>query len=517
MPNLPFATIVDYLKKNYGLVIRYAISGLSGVIANLLVFSLAVEVYALWYMYAAVLGFLVAYLVTFTMHKFWTFVATPLNRTFSQGWLYLLSALATLAVNSALLYVQVEWLGLWPIVGQAIALFISAGFSFIFTSQVTFHVEEDRLEKLYRTLLSYAGSRWSAPLLLIVIGICFMSVRLMYMPVADLTDAPQYIATAQYLAGEGGEFLGHRFLKPLSAGVVVLLASVFSLDYEPALLLQAQFGYLALILAAYWFGIELFNSRKKAFLLALIIMGTYPIVRYGLTPLIEAGSWALYFAALAALLRWSETLATRWFWITSFLLLAGLMWKEYAVLVGMVLGFVILAHAKLTWREKIHKLLQAAFLILVPWALWQWHVYSVFQYSYLDWLAVGADPVAYESMYTWQAIVKSLGMTITLAWPFVFFAWYRRAELTEPARKFLWLLLLPSFGFLLWGYVSSRLFYSLVPLLVPLAVIGLSIFKRYRARLLVVVCIGIINLCLVWLGYQPDVRAWITTFTYGEQ
>lgn len=517
MPDLSLKNILDYLRKNQALVFRYCISGLTGVIANLIIFSVAVEMYGLWYMYAAVLGFIVAYIATFLMHKFWTFAATGSHRTLTQSWLYLLSALTTLAINSALLYLQVEWLGVWPILGQATALFISAALSFVFTSQVTFHSEENRLEKFYSLLLVYTKHNWFVPLLLVIVGLCFMGIRLTYMPVADLTDAPQYVATAQFIAGDGGEFMGHRFLKPLAPAIVAFLAIFFSSNYDFALLLQAQVGYVALILAVYWFGVELFHSRKKAALLALIVMGTYPILRYGLAPLIETGSWALYFAALASMLRWSATLETRWLWATSLLLLAGVLWREYTVLAGMAFGLAILSHAKLTSKGKIHALLQGSFLVLIPWALWQWHVFSVFQYSYIDWLSVGSAPVAYEATYTLKAVLKSLFMIITFAWPFVVLAWWKRNLLSPQAQRFLLVLLVPSLGFLLWGYVSSRLFYSLVPLVAPLTVIGLAVFGRYRTQLLVVLCVGIINLGLVWLGYQPDIRQQINAFTYGEQ
>lgn len=516
MPDLSLNVILDYIKRNYALIIRYGVSGLSGVFANLIVFTFAVEIYGVWYMYAAVMGFVAAYIVTFTMHKFWTFSATAMERMVTQGWLYLLSALGTLVINSVLLFMQVEWLGLWPIVAQAVALFITAALSFVFTSQVTFHHEEDRLEKFYRLSLQSMKGKWFVPILLVLCALSIMSIRQNYMPVFELSDAPQYIETAKFIAGDEATFYGMRFLKPLAPGVVAFLAALPGVSYETAVLLQAQLAYIALLLALYWFGREFFGNKKQALLLALLVGTTYPMLRYGLMPIIESGAWALYFATLASLLRWSKTTETQWLWLTCGLLLAGVLWKEYAVLAGLAFGLVILSHPNLSLKRKAHAVLQGTFLILIPWALWQWHVYDVFSYSYLDWLAVGSAGEAYDSTYTFRAVVKTAFMLLTLAWPFVFLAWWKRKELSAETKRFWLTLLIPSFGFLLWGYVSSRLFFSLVPLIAPLAVLGLSVLPKMRYKVAVVVCIGIINLGLVWLGYQPEIREKINAFTYGD-
>ena len=80
--------IYAYIRVNFWLLFRYGVSGVSGIVANLIVFAILVEHYDVWYLTAAVFGFLAAYVVTFTMHKFWTFNATPLKRTWSQSLIY---------------------------------------------------------------------------------------------------------------------------------------------------------------------------------------------------------------------------------------------------------------------------------------------------------------------------------------------------------------------------------------------------------------------------------------------
>jgi hypothetical protein len=267
---------------------------------------------------------------------------------------------------------------------------------------------------------------------------------------------------------------------------------------------------------AYWFGKEFFASRRKSFLLALLVMSTYPMLRYGLNPIVETGVWALYYGTLAAILTWSKTLQTRWLWIASLCLLGGVLWKEYIVLAGLIFGFTILLQPTLSLKGKLHAIVQGVCLIVLPWAIWQWHVYDVWNYSYVDWLITGTGGDEHGLTYNFVSVTKSIFMLLALGWLFVALSWFKREELSRDSWRFWFIMLVPSFGFLLWGYVSSRLFSSLIPLMAPLAVLGLSIIPNFYVRVLVVVCIGIINLGLVWAGYQPDIRELITALTYGS-
>lgn len=125
------------------LVFRYIIAGLAGVVANLLVFTLLHVQLGLWYIGAAFYGFVTAYLVTFTMHKYWTFRERSLERIYRQGWLYLFSALTVLIVNLLLLQVLVS-IGIPPFFAQLLSLGVVAIFSFIFTAKVTFRKKSEQ-------------------------------------------------------------------------------------------------------------------------------------------------------------------------------------------------------------------------------------------------------------------------------------------------------------------------------------------------------------------------------------
>lgn len=504
---------------NSGMLIRYVCSGVSGIVGNLLVFSLLVEGLGVWYVYGAIAGFLTAYAITFTLHKLWTFPGTARKRTPFQSLLYLASALTTLALNMLILYALIEGALFPPVIAQACALFTSAVFSFVFTSQVTFHADESRITKLIAwirdTLFHNRRSVYVLPLLLLVLLSMIAVARYSLTPLTFPSDAQQFADTAAFMAGDDGSFYGSRYLKPLLPATIRLFASIPGVTYEAAVLLQALVGYFALALAALAFGSKFFRDRWSGFLLALIVCTTYPMLRYGLDSYAETGAWTLYFLALLGTLLYYRTPRTWVLWLTALSLLAGLLWKEYAVLAGVIFGFAILFQPTLSVVRKAHAIAQGLALTIVPWLVWQYHVWHSYEYTYLDWLSRGVDAEYYAATYNILSVGKSGFMLLTLAWLLVAIGMYRWRSLEHSDQRFLSFMAIPSFGFLLWGWVSSRLFFSLVPFTALFAVHGLTKFSSASVQMLVVLCIGAVNFGLVALGLDPSIREFINLLVYG--
>jgi putative flippase GtrA len=502
------------------LSVRYGISGFSGVLANLVVFSFFTEKLNVWYIYAALFGFLAAYAVTFTMHKYWTFKEHSKERFGQQSWLYFCSAVSVLAVNTALLYMFVTVFNIHPIFAQFLSLGVATGASFLFTAQVTFHKNADRYElfknKLAKLSKPYLSRTYTWILILCVFMTVVTVIRLENFPITFSSDSTTYISTANFIDNhDPNSFEGPRILKPL-APAIILIFTKLGADQVDALMLQTIIGYFALGLATFWFGVSIFQNRIRALTLALIVSTTYPVFRYGFDGLTETSAWALYFSVLAGIVSWHKSPSTKTLWITSLLLLAGVLWKEYAVLAGLVWGIAILWHPLLSWREKFFAAIQSAFLIILPWTIWQYEVWHTYSYSYLNWLAVGSDSAAYASEYSLTAVVKSTFALLLLAWPLAAYGLLQYKTWPAIWRRFFWYMLIPSFGFLLWGWVSSRLFFSLVPLVAPLAVIGFFALPNWKWRTIVVLLIIVGNSILTLLAFDPSIRLLLTSLTYSS-
>jgi putative flippase GtrA len=118
-------------------VARYIISGGTAAVVNLALLYIFVEWLDIWYVLAAVAAFLLAFCVSFTMQKFWTF-KDPTKKVHSQAAIYFTVSLANLGINTLLIYIFVDYLHVHYMVGQIIASAILAVSSYFIYSLVIF-------------------------------------------------------------------------------------------------------------------------------------------------------------------------------------------------------------------------------------------------------------------------------------------------------------------------------------------------------------------------------------------
>ncbi|MCR4276189.1 MAG: GtrA family protein [Candidatus Parcubacteria bacterium] len=123
-------------------ILKYVCVGSMVVMINVSLLYSFTEFFHIYYLISAVFAFCVAFLVSFFLQKFFTFSDVSTGRVASQMARYLSLQLAYVCVNAALLYVLVEYLGVWYILaeltialGLAIVTFIISR-RFIFVRQV---------------------------------------------------------------------------------------------------------------------------------------------------------------------------------------------------------------------------------------------------------------------------------------------------------------------------------------------------------------------------------------------
>jgi putative flippase GtrA len=121
-------------------IVRYIISGGCAAFTSIGLLFIFVHFFGIHYLIASMIAFVLGFLVSFTMQKFWTFNNRETSRTHTQLALYLAITLINLLINTALVYIFVAWLGLWYLLAQIIASVLIALYSyfvyqrFVFTS-----------------------------------------------------------------------------------------------------------------------------------------------------------------------------------------------------------------------------------------------------------------------------------------------------------------------------------------------------------------------------------------------
>lgn len=93
----------------HGQFIRFLISGGTAFLANLVLIYLFTDMLHVWYLLSSVFAFVGAFVVSFSLQKFWTFKNREVDRMSAQLGLSLMTALFNLGVNTALMYLLVEY------------------------------------------------------------------------------------------------------------------------------------------------------------------------------------------------------------------------------------------------------------------------------------------------------------------------------------------------------------------------------------------------------------------------
>ncbi|MEK7606209.1 MAG: glycosyltransferase family 39 protein [Patescibacteria group bacterium] len=316
------------------------------------------------------------------------------------------------------------------------------------------------------------------------------------------SDYLQYIETAKFFGGDlTAEQSPSRILKPLAPAFVTFLSP--DGDVEGGFLIQMLFFYVLLVLVSYLFFRTFFNGSLFAALSATALFSlSYPMLRYGLDFYTETGALFFYVAGLLATLLFIRTPKLSLVIINAVIAGVGFLVKEYSIVHLIIFNVIIIFYPRtaLSVKEKIKYLIYGNGVWVVLTALWQLYVWSTYHYTYLDWYLNGGLPYFYNEGRTYM-ITKSFFALLMIGWFAIPFAYRTIREQNYLTKLFLFLAASVPFLALVWGAISSRLFYVFVPALAILCVWGIErLTMKNSVRVFLVVCILISH--IVWLLNQ---------------
>lgn len=119
---------------------RYLISGGTAAGVDLVLLYAFTEWLHIWYLLSSIFAFIIAFVVSFVLQKFWTFQDHGRDNMHVQAGVYLAVAVTNLALNTLLVYVFVQNVGLHYIFAQIAASALIAIESFFVYQHFIFRV-----------------------------------------------------------------------------------------------------------------------------------------------------------------------------------------------------------------------------------------------------------------------------------------------------------------------------------------------------------------------------------------
>ena len=122
----------------YSQVIKYIISGGTAAVVDITLLILFTEVFGWWYLVSAITAFIIAFGISFTLQKFWTFRDHATENIHVQASMYLVVSAVNLGINTLLMYFFVDIFGIWYVVSQILAGGLIALSSFFIYKKLIF-------------------------------------------------------------------------------------------------------------------------------------------------------------------------------------------------------------------------------------------------------------------------------------------------------------------------------------------------------------------------------------------
>ena len=119
-------------------LIRYIISGGTSAFVDLFFLFILNTVLSIHYLLSATIAFLMAFGVSFTLHKFWTFKTDAVHNTRRQIIQYLLASLFGLSLNTLLMYIFVDHFHIFVLLSQIFAGIMVACCTFFISRHLVF-------------------------------------------------------------------------------------------------------------------------------------------------------------------------------------------------------------------------------------------------------------------------------------------------------------------------------------------------------------------------------------------
>ncbi len=122
--------------------LRYFISGGTAGVTDIALLYIIHEILGVYYLTSAAFAFIVAFFVSFLLHKYWTFKSHD-EQMHRQMSMYLLASLFGLLLNTVLMYIFVDYIHINVILSQIVVGLMVACVSFFVSRNLVFKYSPD--------------------------------------------------------------------------------------------------------------------------------------------------------------------------------------------------------------------------------------------------------------------------------------------------------------------------------------------------------------------------------------
>lgn len=111
-------------------IIKFLIAGGTATSADILIYYVLTYLAGLWYIASSISSFIIAFWISFSLQKFWTFRDKNTQKIMRQTYFYFFVAIANLGISTLLIYSFVDYMNIHKLLSKIFANAIIAAESF---------------------------------------------------------------------------------------------------------------------------------------------------------------------------------------------------------------------------------------------------------------------------------------------------------------------------------------------------------------------------------------------------
>lgn len=119
-------------------IIRYVFAGGAATVSNLIILYTCVHYFKLWYLTSAIISFCSSVVISYLLQKFFVFKNYSTQNIHLQFLNFSIYNLIMLGLNTVLMYIFVDVIGLWYLLAQAVVSIITAFINYNYFNKIIF-------------------------------------------------------------------------------------------------------------------------------------------------------------------------------------------------------------------------------------------------------------------------------------------------------------------------------------------------------------------------------------------
>lgn len=352
---------------------------------------------------------------------------------------------------------------------------------------------------------------------LIAIAVLQLAIQLALNGFHTFPDTKGYAETVKWFMNRSGEELPLRIQKPLQIIPILVLEPV--LGITNSFILTNCVFYLASVPFFFSFSKKLLKENRLAFASTFLFISSFCVLYWGLALLTDMLQWFLLCVSFNLLVDIRERWETKDVYTLAVVVGLGMLNKESIMAVAFILIYLFLAKHRLSemeTRRKIVRYLPAIAAMVTPFLVVQTMMYTYFGpgHTFFDYhlMHVEGDvrgaiwylPVTFAIGFNALLILGIVGLT----------SFFKVVDAFGTRREYVVMLALALVPVVAFEQYSPRLAFSIFPLVIPAAALGLKMISKalgglrsdYLMYLLLGLCISANNIVSL---YGDEIRQFL--------